>query len=169
MFVASTILVLGDGESTLSWLDQWIQGRSVTSLAPDLILVVSPCLWATHTVAFALVDNSWVGHIRGALTVPIISQFLVVWDAAQLVHLSSGTGDGLVWRWTSDQHYSPALPYHTFFVGHHFFPCVDLLWQAKGPAKCKLFLWLAFQQHCWMAYLLHKRGIDRHLACLFCT
>lgn len=40
-------------------------------------------------------------------------------------------------RWTSDWCY---LAYQTFFLGQHFFACANLLWQAKSPAKCKLFL-----------------------------
>lgn len=53
--------------------------------------------------------------------------------------------------------------------GQHSFACADLLWHPKGPAKCKIFLWFAFQRRCWMADLLQKRGIDSHLVCPFCT
>lgn len=48
MFVASTFLMLSDGESTLLWLDQWIQGRSVISLALDLILATPSPLGDAH-------------------------------------------------------------------------------------------------------------------------
>ena len=40
---------------------------------------------------------------------------------------------------------------------------------AKGPAKCKFLLWFSFQQRCWTADLLQKRGIDSHSACPFCA
>lgn len=63
MFAASTYLVPGDGMSALFWLDQWIEGCSVASLAMNLLLVVPTLLRATRTVASALVDNSWVRDI----------------------------------------------------------------------------------------------------------
>ena len=77
MFEASTFFVPGDGESMLFWTDYWIDGgRSVASLAPDLLFVVPQHL-RSRTVASGLANNSWVSDIRGALTVPVISQFFL--------------------------------------------------------------------------------------------
>lgn len=45
----------------------------------------------------------------------------------------------------------------------------DLLGWAKGPTKHNLFIWLAFQQCCWISDLLEKRGIDNHSPCPFCV
>lgn len=45
----------------------------MASLIPDLLLIVSPRLWASLTVASGLAENSWVRDIRGALTVPVLS------------------------------------------------------------------------------------------------
>lgn len=81
---------------------------SVASLVSDLFLAVPPHIRATRTVASALADNSLVRDIRGALTVPVISQFLLVWDAVLPIQLSPGTEDRLVWRWIGDQCYSTA-------------------------------------------------------------
>jgi hypothetical protein len=115
----------------------------VASLAPDLLFAV-PQRLRSRTVAFGLANNSWVSDIRGALTVPVISQFLLIWDAALRIQLLPGVRDRLVWRWTSDQRYSARSAYQAFFFGQHSFACADLLWHAKGPAKCKFFLWFAF-------------------------
>ncbi|XP_015613727.1 uncharacterized protein [Oryza sativa Japonica Group] len=81
MFAASTFFVPGNGESMLFWSDQWIDGRSVASLAPDLLFVVPQRLPGSRTVASGLANNSYVSDIRGALTIPVISQFLLIWDA----------------------------------------------------------------------------------------
>jgi hypothetical protein len=78
MFAASTFFVPGDGELMLFWSDQCIGGRSVAFLAPDLLFTVLQCLWGSRTVASGLVNNSWVSDIRDALTVPVISQLLLV-------------------------------------------------------------------------------------------
>jgi hypothetical protein len=40
MFAASTFFVLGNNVLILFWTDQWIEGCSVASLAPDLLLDV---------------------------------------------------------------------------------------------------------------------------------
>ena len=78
MFEASTFFVPEDGESMLFWTDHWIDGgRSVASLAPDLLFAV-PQRLRSRTVASGLANNSWVSNIRGALTVPVISQFLLI-------------------------------------------------------------------------------------------
>lgn len=135
MFEASTFFVPGDGESMLFWTDHWIDGgRSVASLAPDLLFAV-PQRLRSRTVASGLANNSWVSDIHGALTVPVISQFLLIWDAALRIQLSPGVRDRLVWRWTSDQLYYARSAYQAFFFGQHSFACADLLWHAKGPAK----------------------------------
>ena len=127
---------------------------SVASLAPDLLFVVPQRLRSSHTVASGLVNNSWVSDIGGALIVLVISQFLLAWDAVLHIRLSPGVGDRLVWCWTSNQCYTVRSAYQAFFYGQHSFACADLLWHVKGPAKCKLFLWFAFQQRCWPADLL---------------
>lgn len=140
-----TLLIAGSGHSywaylktmlALFWSDQWIHGRSMAFMAPDLLLVVPPRLRASRNVAFALAGNSWVRDIRGVLTVPVISQFLMVWNAVCPIQLSPSTGDRLVWRWTGEQCYSARSAYHAFFLGQLPFPCTDLPWQAKGLAKC---------------------------------
>ncbi len=48
--------------------------------------------------AYGLANNSWVSAIRGALTVPVISQFLLIWDAMLHVQLSPGVEDRLLIR-----------------------------------------------------------------------
>jgi len=39
-FAASTYVEVGDGTSTLFWLDRWIGGRAVAALAPALISLI---------------------------------------------------------------------------------------------------------------------------------
>mgnify|MGYP003703103385 CR=1 FL=1 len=93
----------------------------------------------------------------------------LIWDAVLHVQLSPVVDGRFVWLWTSDQRYSARSAYQAFFHGKHSFVCADLLWHAKSPAKCRFFLWFSFQQRCWTADLLQKRGIDSHSACPFCA
>jgi hypothetical protein len=102
MFEEFTFFVPGDGESILFWSDQWICGHSVASLAPDLLFIVPPRLRGSRTVASGLANNAWISDICGALTVLVIFQFLLIWDAVLHIQLTPGVGDHLVWRWTSE-------------------------------------------------------------------
>jgi len=47
--------VIGNGLRTLFWLDNWIDGRSVRSIAPHLFQFISPRITRKRTVAEALV------------------------------------------------------------------------------------------------------------------
>ena len=40
LFRAATALVVGDGESTLFWTDNWIKGSSIRTLAPAVLAAV---------------------------------------------------------------------------------------------------------------------------------
>ncbi len=90
-------------------MDQWIEGRSIASLVPELLLIVPPHLLWPSLITLG-------GDIHGALAVPVLSQFLVVWDAVLSVQLL-GMGDRLVWRWISNQRYSAQSAYQAFFLG----------------------------------------------------
>lgn len=40
MFRASTISVVGNGRSTMFWMDNWLDGINLDRLAPDLVQCV---------------------------------------------------------------------------------------------------------------------------------
>jgi hypothetical protein len=73
MFTTSTFFIPRDGKSMLFWFDHWTGGRSVASLAPDILFAMPKRLRGSCTVASGLANNSWISDIRGALIVPIIS------------------------------------------------------------------------------------------------
>jgi hypothetical protein len=72
--------IVGNGESTLFWSDRWLNGKTIAELAPNLIQLVPPRVMKRRTVAQALQNRSWVNAIRGALTVPVITEYLLIWD-----------------------------------------------------------------------------------------
>jgi hypothetical protein len=64
-FKASIQCLVGNGSSTLFWLDPWLQGRSVKQIAPDLFAALDGRYWHRHSVVEALESNSWLRDIRG--------------------------------------------------------------------------------------------------------
>ena len=79
VFKAATVSIVGSGESTFFWTDNWIDGTSIQSLAPALYQVVS-ARRRRALVSDALPGNAWVRHIVGAYTVQVINEFMLVWQ-----------------------------------------------------------------------------------------
>lgn len=59
LFQASTVVRVGNGEKTLFWTDNWIEGKSVSQIAPNLFNVISSRIRKTRTVATAMTDKRW--------------------------------------------------------------------------------------------------------------
>uniref|UniRef100_A0ACD5U835 Uncharacterized protein n=1 Tax=Avena sativa TaxID=4498 RepID=A0ACD5U835_AVESA len=43
VFEASTMMVVGDGETARFWLDHWLNGRTIQELAPELLALIPKC------------------------------------------------------------------------------------------------------------------------------
>lgn len=77
LFRAATLSVVGSGESTLFWSDNWLDGTSIRAMAPALFRAVATRK-RKATVSEALPGRAWVRHITGAYTVQVIAEFLKV-------------------------------------------------------------------------------------------
>ncbi|KAM0909610.1 hypothetical protein ACQ4PT_014711 [Festuca glaucescens] len=93
LFDASTRVVLGDGRTSLFWTDPWLSGTPLRASAPALFAVVSSVSQHSRTVESALLNRQWIRDITGPLSVPVLTQFLRLVDALQLVVLAPGTPD----------------------------------------------------------------------------
>lgn len=104
-FAASTYVEVGDGTSTLFWLDRWIGGRAVAALAPALISLIPRRALRSRMVADGLFGRRWVRDIAGGLSVQAIVECIRLWDALESVRLSA-LPDTIVCRWAADGQYS---------------------------------------------------------------
>jgi hypothetical protein len=65
LFRASDHSSVGDGDTTLFWMDKWIQGQSIAFFTPYLFSRIPSRVRTGRTVQEALADNSWIQDISG--------------------------------------------------------------------------------------------------------
>jgi hypothetical protein len=159
--------VVGNGENTLFWKDCWLGGQSIQELGPNLSMLISTRVSKRRTVAQGLVAR-WVRDIRGALTVPVIIEFLKLWEILDEFGLQPGVDDQHKWRLEQDGSYSSRSAYKACFQGSIRFVPWKLAWKTWAPPKCSFFMWLVFKNRCWTADRLKKRGLPHPLACPLC-
>jgi len=72
--------IIGNGMSTKFWADRWLQGKTVAELVPNLFQLIPKRTVKRRTIAQALNNSSWVADIKGALSVQVLTQYLLIWD-----------------------------------------------------------------------------------------
>jgi hypothetical protein len=92
-FNASIRMSLDNRESLFFWYDPWLYGAHLADIASDLTVAVASRHRKQCYVASALLNNNWTCDITGALTVPVLMQFIDVWERLQHIKLSSGLPD----------------------------------------------------------------------------
>jgi hypothetical protein len=80
IFVASTSMRVGNGESALFWKDRWLGGRSIKAMAPELYALVPKRRRKVRTVRQALVDRTWIPDIAGAPSALALWQYVQLWS-----------------------------------------------------------------------------------------
>jgi hypothetical protein len=75
----AVVTEVGDGKNTLFWTDRWLNGQSLSRVVPHLFSIISGRT-KKRTVFDGLTDMRWVSDIRGALTVPVLAEYLELWD-----------------------------------------------------------------------------------------
>ena len=67
LFFASTFMEVGDGTTAKFWEDRWIQGKSISEIAPQLYACVPKRRRKIRTVADGLQAHSWARVITGII------------------------------------------------------------------------------------------------------
>ncbi|WVZ50728.1 hypothetical protein U9M48_001955 [Paspalum notatum var. saurae] len=168
LFAATLHIKVGNGEDTLFWTDRWLNGSSIAELAPNLVLTVSRKSRKQCTVSQALASRRWVTDIRGALTVQVLVEYLKIWELVDGVILQPEVPDQFSWRLTQSGLYTCKSAYEAFFVGTIKFGLWKRIRNTWAPLRCKIFIWLAIKNRCWMADRLAKRGLPHPSVCPLC-
>ncbi|WVZ79973.1 hypothetical protein U9M48_027494 [Paspalum notatum var. saurae] len=159
LFKMAVEVNIGNGEDTLFWTDNWLQGSCVADLAPELYRASPKRVAKRRTVSQALSNRCWVSDIKGALSVQ---------DLVECIVLRPDIPDQLVWRLSSTGCYSSESAYNAMFVGTIKFSPWKRIWKTWAPANCKFFIWLAINNRCWTSDRLAQRGLPHQPACPFC-
>ena len=167
--MASIYVELGDDCKALFWIDRWLQGRSISELAPCLCNVVGSRIKKQRTVAQDLQGDNWIRDISGALTVQVILKYLRIWDLTRGIQLQDNQNDRICWLWTSGKVFSTSSAYRSFFIGQHPIEGAKILQKARAPPKCKFFIWLVLHDRCWTADRHKQHGLQDEDTCALCN
>jgi hypothetical protein len=111
-FKASTRPMLGDGKTLMFWSDSYLDGHYITEIAPQLVAAVPCRCLRRRTVATMLVHHDWVRDTIGALTIPVLVQFLQLRQRLDEVVLQHDPRpDRLVWKWSASGTFSTSSAY----------------------------------------------------------
>jgi hypothetical protein len=72
--------------------------NTLAELAPNLFNAVPKRTAKRRTVAQALQNRSWVNDIRGALTVPVLIEYLQLWDMVDGMVLQQQVPNQFTWK-----------------------------------------------------------------------
>jgi hypothetical protein len=159
-------MALGNRLTACFWEDQWIGGRSISKIAPQLYACIPKRRRKLYTVADGVQANSWARGIHGVLGIQEIGQYLLIWQAIQHTTLSTET-DHLFWKWTTGS-YSAQSWYKATFQWSILCSAWKIIWRNWAPPRVKFFHSLAHQDRCWTADHLPHRGLQHNPACLLC-
>lgn len=148
-FQMAVTVNIGNVISSKFWTDNWLQGKSVADLAPNLILAIPKRVIKKRTVSQALSNRGWVVDVKGALTVQVFIEFLKVWELVEGIVLHPNVPDHFSWKFSSSGQYSRKSAYNMMFIGSIKFLAWRRIWKTWDPANCKFFIWLAINNQCW--------------------
>jgi hypothetical protein len=120
-------------------------------------------------VASALTNQAWIPDITGALTIPVIVQYIEIRQRLLNVQANSEITDTYWWRWVPSGAYSCHSAYKIMFVGQTAILGAPQLWKSRAPNKCRFFMWTLLLSRCWTAERRHRHGLSSSANCSLCS
>jgi hypothetical protein len=134
MSAASMSVQVGDGAATKLWTDSWSSVGLLCLYAPQLFAALTR-RGKSLSLKDGIYMNQWAREISGALTTPVLYQYVMVWELLRGVILVPTQADRFVWKWSPDGRYSASSAYRAFFQGSCSLLGASELWRARAPPK----------------------------------
>lgn len=125
-----------------------LQETKVTSMSvsmtneltrPDFDYLCVPSDGASGGICVAWHRDHWVA---GAPTVPVLYDYIQLWEILENIELNPIESDRFIWHWSGDGRYSASSAYHSF-IGRTPLRGAKQVWRAVMPPKVTFFFWLA--------------------------
>ncbi|KAM0878408.1 hypothetical protein ACQ4PT_034897 [Festuca glaucescens] len=167
LFEGATYSVLGNGASTFFWTDRWLPEGRLVDIAPNLTAAVLKRAVRQCRVREDLA-GAWLDDLPPDLGAPAIRELFEVADRMVDVALHEGVEDTFRWDWEKDYSYSARSGYRAMFGARVEMTRALQIWRSRAPPNCRVFLWLATRNRCWIADRLSRCGLPHPAACPFC-
>jgi hypothetical protein len=86
-----------------------------------------------------MTGRRWIQDIRGGLSIPILVDYVTIWDKFSSLQLQEDREDRWAWRWTADGRYSAASVYKQLHSGSVIMHGAERIWKSWAPPKVKFF------------------------------
>ena len=160
---------VGRGDKVRFWMDRWIEGRSVSEIAPAVFQLVPVRRRNSRTVQEALMDSRWTLDLVGELPMEGFVQCVELCAAILQVERDIEVEDQFTWPCSSSGQYTARSTYARLCQGGERFAAAACIWEAKAPLKCKIFQWLAIRGRLWTTVRRAKHGLQEvPNACFVC-
>jgi hypothetical protein len=126
-----------------------MNNKSVDMVAPLLLDFVDKRALRTRTVAHGLPAHAWLHEFSAGLSVPVLVQYLNLWNELSSVHLVEDMADSFIWICTTSKEFSVKFAYLAFLEGRTLWAWHDPICKCKAPLKFKLFAWKVAWNRCW--------------------
>jgi hypothetical protein len=169
IFQALTVIQVGDGNSLLFWRDRWINGRSASEIAPDLVAAIPTRCKNSRKVAEALIEHNWIGDCAQHLDEHNLMECLRLWNEILRIQRDPMAQDEFTWMGSKSGAYTAKDTYLMLCQGSIKCCYATLIWGSYAPLKCKIFMWLAIRYRLWTSERRFRHGLqEQSEACFTC-
>jgi hypothetical protein len=93
-----------------------------------------------------LSNRRWVSDIKGALTIQVLEEYLMIWDQVGRINLQPEILDTFRWKLTQTGDYSSKSAYTALFIGSIHYALWKKIWKSWAPLGCRFFIWMVFKK-----------------------
>jgi len=113
-FAVAVKTIVGNGKNTRFWTDCWLLGQSLKHALPHLFSAIAVRA-RKRSVYDAFSGRRWISDIKGALSVPVLIEYLHLWELLSNVELQPEVEDTHIWKFTTSGLFSTKSAYEAFW------------------------------------------------------